>query len=243
MAESNTEKILEVFKTKILSGEWKSGQKIPTEPELCKSLNISRTGVREAIKIFESMKVLKIKRGDGTYVGDASEISYSTPFLYKIVLGNCRLKELFDFRKYIEWNVVSLAISNATEYDIEKLADANDHMQHYIDNETENVHSLVDVEIEFHTALGEATHNQIMRDFYQFTFEAFSHFIKLNFESGQRAASALQTHRAIVEAIKNKDFVYASYAVQNSIDLWSAWIEKEDSKKLKVKNFINSDNI
>ena len=243
MAESNTDKIIEVFKAKILSGEWKSGQKIPTEPELCKSLNISRTGVREAIKIFESMNVLKIKRGDGTYVGDASEISYSTPFLYKIVLGNCRLKELFDFRKYIEWSVVSLAISNANENDMEKLIEANEDMQDYIDSGSEEVNPLLEIEIAFHTALGEATHNQIMRDFYQFTFEAFGHFIKLNFESGQRAPSALQTHKAIVEAIKEKDFVYASYAVQNSIDLWSAWIEKEDPRKLKVKNFINVDNI
>ena len=243
MAESNTDKILDCFKTKILSGEWKSGQKIPTEPELCRSLNVSRSGIREAIKIFESIHVLEIKRGDGTYVCDASSISYSTPFLYKIVLGNCSLKEIFDFRRTLELGVMSLAITNSTDEDIQNMNKCNEDMQRYIDSCSDDIQTLVEIEKEFHSLLGTATHNQIMCDFYQFAFEAFGHFIKLNFESGQQAPSALATHKAIVEAIMNKDFIYASYAVQNSIDLWSSWIKKEDPATLRVKNFIDVNTI
>ena len=44
------------------------GDKLPNEIELSEELNVSRTTLREAIRILVAYDILEIKRGKGTYV-------------------------------------------------------------------------------------------------------------------------------------------------------------------------------
>ena len=45
-----------------------TGDRLPNETELAEELNISRTTLREAVKILTAYGVLEIQRGRGTYV-------------------------------------------------------------------------------------------------------------------------------------------------------------------------------
>jgi DNA-binding GntR family transcriptional regulator len=53
---------------KIQNNEWKICQYIPTEPELCKYFNVSRTTLRKAIEQLVNYEILEVKRGKGTIV-------------------------------------------------------------------------------------------------------------------------------------------------------------------------------
>src|SRR5690625_4801358 len=52
----------------ILSGELKPGSRLPPEKELSERLGLSRNSLREAVKALEVVRVLDVRRGDGTYV-------------------------------------------------------------------------------------------------------------------------------------------------------------------------------
>src|SRR4051812_14961654 len=52
----------------IQSGELLPGARLPPEHQLAAQMGISRSGVREAVKVLESARVLDVRRGDGTYV-------------------------------------------------------------------------------------------------------------------------------------------------------------------------------
>jgi GntR family transcriptional repressor for pyruvate dehydrogenase complex len=55
---------------KIFSGKLKDGEKLPTEKELSKMMEVDRTTLRVALKQLESMQLLEIRQGDGIYVKD-----------------------------------------------------------------------------------------------------------------------------------------------------------------------------
>ena len=60
------------IREKIENGEWKVGQKLPTEPELCQFFGVSRTTIRQAVDSLVSAGLLAKKQGSGTYVTQAT---------------------------------------------------------------------------------------------------------------------------------------------------------------------------
>jgi GntR family transcriptional regulator len=66
-------KIKEDIERSISKGELKPGERLPSEPELAKILNVSRPTLREALKMLQREKVLISKNGVGTYVNNRSK--------------------------------------------------------------------------------------------------------------------------------------------------------------------------
>ncbi|MDP2753278.1 MAG: GntR family transcriptional regulator [Nitrospirota bacterium] len=60
--------IYSIFKEKIEDGEWPAGTQIPTEDELCKTYDVSKVTVREAIHELVREGLLKRQQGKGTFV-------------------------------------------------------------------------------------------------------------------------------------------------------------------------------
>lgn len=58
-----SQNIADKIKTKIMTGEFALGSKLPNENELMDDLNVSRTTIREAVKILISKNILYIERG------------------------------------------------------------------------------------------------------------------------------------------------------------------------------------
>ena len=52
----------------IQTGELPPGARLPPEAQLAAQIGLSRSGVREAVKVLESARVLDVRRGNGTYV-------------------------------------------------------------------------------------------------------------------------------------------------------------------------------
>jgi GntR family transcriptional regulator len=65
--------IYTIIREKIKSGEWPAGTQIPTEDELCKTYDVSKVTVREAIQELVREGCLKRQQGKGTFV------TYSVP--------------------------------------------------------------------------------------------------------------------------------------------------------------------
>lgn len=233
-----TEKAINYFKSKVLNGEWTIGDKLPTEPELCELVGVGRSGVREAMKVLESSHIIDIRRGDGTYISDPDKISFIEPLLLKVVLKESRMQELIDFRESIEMGVMRLAIMNADADDIRALDDCNGKLQEYIDLEKDDSQELFELDMDFHRALSAAMHNTVMNDVYMFTFDIFGAIISQNYKNGQDAQSALDTHLALTESIRNKDFLHMGYAIRKSVDLWGNWGVHE-----KISDYLKNNNV
>ena len=96
-----SENIADKIKRRIVTGEYKVNEQLPSEQELADSLNVSRTTVREAVKRLVSLHVLEIKRGKGTFVTTLPGLS-DDPLGLDFVPEDRLFHDLYEFRLSIE---------------------------------------------------------------------------------------------------------------------------------------------
>src|SRR5574337_2129858 len=80
------EQIAEQIEKRILSGELRSGDRLPTERELSEQFRASRTAVREAMKTLAQKGLVDMRPGRGTIVidGTSQAMQYSLGLLLRL---------------------------------------------------------------------------------------------------------------------------------------------------------------
>lgn len=152
-----SEIIANKIKRKIISGEYGLGKQLPNEQELCDSLNVSRTTVREAIKLLVSKNVLQIERGKGTFVAAVPGLS-EDPFGLEFVRDDILKSDLCAFRSIVEPKICRMAAQNATAEQMDSMDKQIIKMQEiagkaHIHSAEEWIDEFIDQEIDFHILL------------------------------------------------------------------------------------------
>jgi GntR family transcriptional repressor for pyruvate dehydrogenase complex len=156
-ANSPRDVVSESILALIRSGELKPGARLPSEPQLIELTGVSRSSVREAIRSLETMGLLEIRRGKGTYVR-AIETSTMADAQMLLMLADRRvLENLVEVRVLLEPLMAQLAAERATAADLEALRRHLDGMR-----DAHNRDAWRSSHLAFHQALAEATHNIIM---------------------------------------------------------------------------------
>jgi len=216
--ESTVEIVINTIKKLLLTKKLKPGDRLPSEFELADSLNISRGSLREAMKILSAFGVVEIKRGDGTYIADSVNQDIFNPLLFQLIIMENDPGELFDLRQVIEQGVISLIIKNATESDITDIEKAYEKMKKEMADEQIQPEMSYQLDLEFHYALGRATRNPPIEKIYNFVLEFFADSIKETHSKEKNYA--LDLHKNILTAIKERDEKKAKAAIQESIIQW-----------------------
>lgn len=192
--------IADIWRQKIISGEYKAGDILPSEREIAAELNVSRIPVREAMKSLEYIGVVRQVRGQGVYVkkADLGE-------LLRIVgpMGTkpdpVVFNHLFDFRLLIEPYAVEQAARLATPEEVAR-------MKATIDEAKAFMAAGKDVEIvsfDFHLAVMQASHNEIIVLVSQFLAELLKlsrHYTQWN---RVRRKEACAYHERIYKLIRD----------------------------------------
>ncbi|MGH9574523.1 MAG: FadR/GntR family transcriptional regulator [Candidatus Acidiferrales bacterium] len=112
-----TVRLLTAFKWLISEGTLSSGARLPAERDLAEQFQVSRSSLRQALKVLEIMGVISQRVGDGTYItnGDSSVLSESLEFL--ILLNGISFDEVMEARIIVEPELAALAASRATPKD------------------------------------------------------------------------------------------------------------------------------
>lgn len=92
---------MERIKDLIASGQYKTGDKFPTEHELAEQFQIGRSSIREAMKVFQHLGVLESRVPRGTYICDSANISKEA-LTWSILLGDNDFYDLLEFRLIME---------------------------------------------------------------------------------------------------------------------------------------------
>lgn len=117
-----TDEAIVKIKAMILSGELGPGDRLPPEKELSEALGLSRSSLREAVKALAIIRVLDVRRGDGTYVTSLtpSLLLDAMSFVVDIHQDDSVL-ELFEVRRILEPAAVALAVPRLDAADIAHL--------------------------------------------------------------------------------------------------------------------------
>lgn len=182
MVENNSVETLSVkvskkIKKRISTGEWDVGDKIPNEQILAKEMNVSRTTIREAIKLLTSAGILRIERGVGTFVLNKPNLLESVEDKFKGSDANSFMFDLCEYRVYLEPFACALASLRANEEQISEMKKIISEMEK-VSIKMKNcanrgilVDKLAALEVRFHTLVYLMTDNvmfqrisQIMND-------------------------------------------------------------------------------
>ena len=68
MRRSLRHSLAQELRARIRAGEWRPGERIPSEPELARQETVSRSSMRAAITLLEEEGYVSRRHGSGTYV-------------------------------------------------------------------------------------------------------------------------------------------------------------------------------
>src|SRR6185436_15284716 len=105
-----TDEAITQLRTMIQSGKLPPGARLPPENQLAAQMGISRSGVREAVKVLEAARVLEVRRGDGTFVTSLAPtlLLEGLGFAVELLQGDTLL-EVMEVRRLLEPAATALA--------------------------------------------------------------------------------------------------------------------------------------
>ncbi|MGN6204981.1 FadR/GntR family transcriptional regulator [Humibacter sp.] len=202
-----TDEAILKIKEMITSGRLAPGDRLPPEKELSESLGLSRSSLREAVKALEVIRVLDVRRGDGTYVTSLEPRLLLEALSFVVDLHDDRsVIEIFGVRRILEPAAAALAARRISDEQL----DALDRLLETTTGD-EGVEALVQHDLEFHQAISEACGNDYLA---QLIESISSHTVRARIWRGltqQGAAErTIAEHRAILAALRDHDAELAS---------------------------------
>jgi len=179
------------------------GDKLPGEFEMAERFGVSRTAVREALRMLAGRGLVDIRKGSGVYVTQLNT-SYVIDHLYDLLEMKCGTKSLSHIirvRKFMEPEIARLAAENCDEEDIQFLQKNFFKMERF----AQKPDKMVELDIKFHRRLSEATSNPIIPIIMEPIFELLHKFIPSTYRQSHAPDLAIENHYKLVECMKNHD--------------------------------------
>ena len=209
---SVVDSVIAALSKNIAEGTYRPGQRIPTEPELARSLGAGRNSVREGIKILVAMGVLEIKRADGTFVAKGYSPKMLDPVVYGMLLESGNMYALADLRRLLETGVFRQAVEQSSDADAECLANKLEQLEHAV--ASADADAVIAADLAFHGEIRRIAGN-VMTDRICAMVEHMTLATRRRIvEAGLRAdggAGMLARHRAMVKVVAQHDAATASF--------------------------------
>lgn len=208
---SNTKIVLDTIEEAILSKKIKPGDAIPSESVLSSSLNVSKSSVREAVKMLEALGVVTVIQGKGSFICEGFNQASSNLMVFQLIVSERSPRELVEFRSFFEPMYMLLAMEKMTDEDHEIL-------KNYIVDFEKKVNEKTltsEDDIWFHEFLLNKTDNSIIIN----VGSMLNRIIKTRIEKGikYQAALVLSDHKAICDALIKRDAALLTSCVRDSI--------------------------
>lgn len=214
----------------ILSGEFASGDRLPSELELAESFGVSRTTIREALGSLASAGLITKTpgAGGGSFVRvvdhESLGLSLGQSIEDTLKFGNISFEEIVHVRRLLEVPSARAAARKRTEADIETLRGIIDRQKDITVEDPEGPK----IDSAFHTAIAEASQNRVLASLVFALHSVIRHVLFLNM-SPEVAKATVQQHIAIARGIINGDEEEAARAMEEHLDYLDklqVWREK-----------------
>lgn len=204
----------------ILSGRFPPGAMLPREPDLCAEYGVSRTVIREALKVLDAKGLIITRSRVGTSVADPDLWNILDPQIIEWHPPGALDQRLFDAiletRQGIEPLVAELAAKRASLSELAAIEAAWQGMQ----SSGGDVAAFTRFDIAFHRILYSASHNPVYRQIGGLIDAALTFaFTATSTLSPDERTEAIRVHLVLVEALRLRDPLAARRAAEDILDL------------------------
>lgn len=190
---------------RILRGEWQSGHPLPSEENLMTELKISRTVLREAIKVLASKGLIEVRTRTGTRVRPREDWNLFDPDVlaweYEVGRRAVFLENLTQLRMAIEPFAAELAAKVATKGEREQICQAYEKLEVTVNMPS----AFIAADMEFHAAIVAATHNDLLQQLVNSIARLLLHSREITTQLPGSSQRSLPQHKAVANAIWRGD--------------------------------------
>ncbi len=205
----------------ISEGKIRPGERLPSEHELMRQLNVGRSSVREAIRGLAMMGIVEAKRRRGTIV--VSPISNDFGDRIDRSVTYWAVKDLFDVRAVLEGQAAARAADIASEDDIRQIEQSARDLEKKIELGT----SYFNDNTKFHLTIAKASHNPVLVYCLQSLIGSFRDVrMQFNEKLIDMPERDIKEHRKIVEAIRSRNPQRARKCMEAHIQSYMQQVEK-----------------
>lgn len=195
------ERVVQEIRNFIESNDLQPGYRLPPERVLMDQLGVSRSSLREALRILSTLGVIEVRHGDGIYVARPPAVWSPSPAALFDATEENALRNLVELRLGIEFAAATAATQRATDEDIARL-------EQLLDEQEANLRadpSYTWEPLAFELAVVEITGNTWLYDVETMLRDAW-----LSLSGGLRASVGrhwewLSEHRAILASIRSRN--------------------------------------
>ena len=198
-----SEKIID----KIAAGEWKTGEKIPPEAELCEMFGVSRVTLRESLKMLSILGVLDIIQGDGSYVSEINTSSFIDPLLPLLRCNSGNIMEIYTARIVVEAGCCGLAARNRTEEEVDALEALIEEMEEAASGGELERYTAADTA--FHSCITKSCGQPILISICNIFSKLIVYYAAAINQNQKAVVASLHDHKRIFNAIRDKRDEYA----------------------------------
>lgn len=190
--------VFEALKQRIQSGEWLSGQRLPSIARLAKDLEVSTTSVREALRSIESIGLVKIEHGRGVFVTGARAADLAGHF-QNVSTG--LLVALAETRRILEPELAALAAERGAAEELARI----EWLAKQMEEEARQGLDFVEPDVQFHRCIAQAARNPILSRMMESVNDLLLESRKLTSLEPGMTARAVRYHLLIADALRSRN--------------------------------------
>ncbi len=209
-----SEQVAEQLGTRVLAGNYAPGETMPDEPLLCQEFGVSRTVIREAVRMLVSKGMIEVRPRVGTRVLDPRNWQLLDRnvlhWQQNIKIDGQQLKELIELRQAVEPDAASFAAERRTDEDLQAIGYSFGKMELTVG--MNNEYAIADAQ--FHIAILRAAKNRYFDALESAIFTGLLLSIRVTNPDELRNRKSLPFHKTISDAIAAKDSEAAHSAMK-----------------------------
>lgn len=159
----SSDDVVDQIRDAILSGQLKSGDRLPNERDFCAVFGVSRATLREGLRTLEALGAIEIRPGaaGGIFAAEPQGDQVGAALEALMRFRRVTVRELGEFRTSFEGETAHWAALRATDEDIESLLSLAEDFIALANEESVPWRTLAELDITFHEAIADAAKNQV----------------------------------------------------------------------------------
>lgn len=200
------------IKEMIIGNSMEPGERLPTEIELAEKFKVSRTTIRESMKLLKAENIIEIIQGKGTFVSEYLGVTQD-PLGLSFANKKSLVKDLLESRLLFEPPIAMLAAQKGEARNLEHLEE----IMEKFEAECEGNEVTMELDVEFHTAIAKCTHNDVLIRIAPIINDSIRQGYNQTCQVPGSLERAKECHREMYNAIKNGKPLDAQYYAERHI--------------------------
>jgi GntR family transcriptional repressor for pyruvate dehydrogenase complex len=211
-SRSLPEVVLEQMQRLIAEGKLRPGDHLPSEMDLAERFGVGRSSIREAMRVLQLVGVVEVIQGKGTFVREPGILPLMVDWSRIAQMGI--IGEVMEARQFMEVLLAQLAAERVTDEDVEALRAALTRSRDSLGN----IDSNVEAGVNFHVALADASHNQVLALMYRTIRDLYLDTARRTRITPEVAADRFHDHERLLRAVIARDPEAAAQAMKEHLD-------------------------